>query len=125
MLIKIRALLLILTVTMASNCASAEISDVQLKSARVITELANDKEFDFVKFYVDGVTAGIRAANASALGRHSAIFCPPNELGISGDLLLALVRQAILKNKKAGDFSFEIVAMHEMETTFPCVAEKR
>jgi hypothetical protein len=48
-------------VTMASSWASAEISDVQLKSARVITDLANNKEFDFVKFYVDGVAASIRS----------------------------------------------------------------
>jgi len=121
----IRAILLILTVTMVSSWASAEISDVQLKSARVITDLANNKEFDFVKFYVDGVAAGIRAANASALRGHRESFCPPNNLSISGDLLLALVRQAILKNVEVGNFSFEILAMHEVETTFPCAAEKK
>jgi hypothetical protein len=103
---------------MSNDCVRAETDDNSLKSAKVISKLAGDKDFDYVKFYVDGIAAGIRAANAAT--QQSPIFCPPPQLPISGDLLLSLVRQAIADKPEAGGFSFEIVAISSMKSVFSC-----
>jgi hypothetical protein len=75
-----------------------------------------------VEAYLHGTSDGLMAANAylEVTRKQRLLFCAPGKLGMSGIVVISVLRQAIRENPNIGKSPINWAILQSLQDVFPC-----